>query len=49
VNEIRLRIAGQPPRKRNSRRIVYRYGKNGRRNPMVIKSRKALSWVEAAQ
>lgn len=43
--EIRLSIAGQPPRKSNSRRIVTsrRTGK-----PMVIKSEDALDWLEDA-
>ena len=43
--EIRLHIAGQPPRKSNSRRIVTnrRTGK-----PMVIKSREARDWTDAA-
>ena len=43
--QIRLWILGQPPRKSNSRRIVSnrRTGK-----PMLIKSQKALDWIESA-
>jgi Holliday junction resolvase RusA-like endonuclease len=43
--EIHLHIAGQPPRKSNSRRIVtnWRTGK-----PMVIKSREARAWEKDA-
>lgn len=43
--EIHLYIAGQPPRKSNSRRIVTnrRTGK-----PMVIKSREARVWMKDA-
>lgn len=43
--EIRLSIAGQPPRKSNSRRIVTNR-KTGR--PMVIKSAEARQWVKDA-
>lgn len=42
---IRLNIAGQPPRKSNSRRIVTnkRTGK-----PMLVKSAEALRWMKEA-
>jgi Holliday junction resolvase RusA-like endonuclease len=38
-------IAGQPPRKSNSRQIVRR-GRNG--PPMIIKSQEARNWTQAA-
>lgn len=40
-----LNIQGQPPRKSNSRRIVTNR-KTGK--PMVVKSKEALAWMEAA-
>lgn len=45
MEPIVLSIQGQPPRKSNSRRIV-RNKKTGK--PLMIKSRKALGWLEAA-
>jgi Holliday junction resolvase RusA-like endonuclease len=46
MNDIRLTIRGQPPRKSNSRRIVT----NRRtRRPMLVKSREALAWMQSAR
>lgn len=45
MEPIVLSIQGQPPRKSNNRRVV-RNRKTGKR--LVIKSRKALDWLEAA-
>lgn len=46
VLPIRLSLAGQPPRKSNSRRIV-RHART--RRPMLIKSKAALAWTRAAR
>jgi Holliday junction resolvase RusA-like endonuclease len=45
MEPIVLSIKGQPPRKSNSRRIVTNRGTGA---PMVVKSRQALAWQEAA-
>jgi len=45
MEPIVLNIQGQPPRKSNSRRIVTNR-KTGK--PMVVKSKEALAWMEAA-
>jgi len=44
--DVHITIAGQPPRKSNSRRIV-KSRRTGR--PMLIKSKEALAWVASAK